>query len=105
MADFGQLLAKHRPILKYDSHELYFADSAAEWTDNAANVLRDSGGALVAAATPQAGQTQLSLHLLSQANYPNGHAPDKDDRIGDTTKDYVEQARLLHLEPKYRNQR
>jgi hypothetical protein len=104
MPDFAQLLAKHRPILKYDSHELYFADSAAEWTDNAANVLSDPGGALVAAATPQAGQAQLSLGLLCQAPYPNGKAPSKDDRIGDTKKDYVEQARQLHVDQNYRNQ-
>jgi hypothetical protein len=104
MADFAQLLAKHRPVLRYDSHEIYFADSAAEWTDNTANVLRDAGGALVAAAAPQEGETQLSLDLLCQATYPNGSAPSKDDRIGDTTKDYVEQARQLHLNSKYRNQ-
>lgn len=104
MLDFAQLLAKHRPILKYDSHELYFADSAAEMTDNPANVLRDSAGALVAAATPQPGQTKLSLALLSQANYPNGHAPNEKDRLGDTTKNYVEEARQLHLNPNYRNQ-
>ena len=104
MADFAQLLAKHRPILRYDSHEIYFADSAAEWTDNATNVLRDSRGALVAAANPHDGQIQLSLDLLCRATYPNGSAPNKDDRIGDTTKDYVEQARQLHVNPKYRNQ-
>ena len=104
MPDFAQLLAKHRPVLRYDSHELYFADSAAEMTDNPANVLRDSAGALVAAATPQVGQAKLSLTLLGQANYPNGQAPGKDDRLGDTTKNYVEEARLLHLDPHHRNQ-
>jgi hypothetical protein len=104
MPDFAQLLSKHRPVLRYDSHELYFADSAAEMTDNPANVLRDSAGALVAAATPQVGQAKLSLTLLGQANYPNGQAPGKDDRLGDTTKNYVEEARLLHLDPQYRNQ-
>ena len=104
MTDFPALLAKHRPVLRYDSHELYFADSAAEMTDNPANVLRDPAGALVAAATPQAGQTQLSLNLLGQAQYPNGEAPNKEDRLGDTTKNYVEEARELHLNPNYRNQ-
>jgi hypothetical protein len=104
MPDFAQLLAKHRPILKYDSHELYFADSAAEMTDNPANVLRDSAGGLVAAANPQVGQDKLSLTLLGQANYPNGEAPNDDDRLGDTTKNYVEEARLLHLDPNYKNQ-
>src|SRR5689334_2938002 len=104
MLDFAQLLAKHRPVLKYDSHELYFADSAAEMTDNPANVLLDSAGALVAAATPQVGQDKLSLALLGQANYPNGEAPNENDRLGDTTKNYVEEARQLHLNPNYRNQ-
>jgi hypothetical protein len=30
----ADLLERFKPFLKYDSHEPYFADSAAEWTDN-----------------------------------------------------------------------
>jgi len=34
------LLRRFQPQLLYDSNEAFFADSAAEWTDNPGNVLR-----------------------------------------------------------------
>jgi hypothetical protein len=45
-----ELLQAFRPVLKYDSQEAYFADSAAEWTDNPGNVLLDGAGHQIAAA-------------------------------------------------------
>ena len=33
MTDARVLLERYKPRLVYDSHEAYFADSAAAWTD------------------------------------------------------------------------
>ena len=48
MTDVRVLLERHRPRLVYDSHEAYFADSAAIWTDSPTNVLKRAGGTVVA---------------------------------------------------------
>jgi len=37
---YEELLHRFKPQLSYDSNEAFFADSAAEWTDNPGNVLR-----------------------------------------------------------------
>ena len=39
MTDARVLLERHKPRLVYDSHEAYFADSAAIWTDSPTNML------------------------------------------------------------------
>jgi hypothetical protein len=104
MTDPAEALARHRPILRYDRQEVYFADSAAEWTDNAQNELRTGSGALVAAASPAPGQAQLSLAFLAAGNYPGDRAPTAGDRVGAATKNYQEQARRLHADATYANQ-
>jgi hypothetical protein len=97
MSTAAELLERHRPFLKYDSHEVYFADSAAEWTDNPGNALLGDRGEEIAAAGGA-----LSLAFLG-ASYPGGRRAKKTDRIGDRTRDYAEQARALHAKPEYAN--
>ena len=104
MTDLADLLERHRPILRYDRQEVYFADSAAEWTDNPRNELRTRSGRLVAAATPADAEPRLSLAFLAAGDYPGGLRPSPDDRIGDASGDYTEQARRLHAKAAYRNQ-
>jgi hypothetical protein len=93
----AELLKRHKPALKYDSQESYFADSAAEWTDNAGNELRDARGKVLATAG----------HGLSPAflgiEYPDGAIADKRDAIADPHDGYREQARKLHANPRYAN--
>jgi hypothetical protein len=101
-AETDQLLKRHRPLLKYDSHECYFADSAAEWTDWKANQLRQ-GSRVVAAATPDDDTPRLSLDFLGPDTYGNGEEVKKTDLIGDSKKDYAEASRELHKDPNYRN--
>ena len=48
MTDARVLLERHKPRLVYDSHEAYFADSAATWTDSPTNVLRRADGTVLA---------------------------------------------------------
>src|SRR4051794_39950132 len=75
MSAAAELLRTYRPFLKYDSQEFYFADSAAEWTDNPGNRLTDKAGNAIATAG----------HGLSRAflgpRYANGRAATPDDRI------------------------
>ncbi len=101
--DPAELLARHVPVLRYDSQEPYFADAASEWTDNSVNVLRRADGTTLAAATPTGGELQLSLSFLGPTRYANGEAVSADDRIADPSHDYVAQAAALHARPEYAN--
>src|SRR4051794_12404030 len=40
MGTYDDLLRRFQPALRYDSMEQFFADSAAQWTDNPGNELR-----------------------------------------------------------------
>src|SRR4051812_33291690 len=91
MTDPSVLLERHKPRLVYDSHEVYFADAAAIWTDSRANVLKRSNGAIVAR------PPQLSLAYLS------AYAAAATDMIGDTTRSYAANAARLHRQPQYRD--
>jgi Vacuolar protein sorting-associated protein 62 len=104
-ADSERLLHRHKPFLKYDSHECYFADSAAEWTDSAGNRLERAGGKVLAAAAGAAGAADLSLALLGPSKYADRESVHRTDLIADraTDRDYVRQANLLHQDPRYRN--
>ena len=90
MASTADLLKRHRPFLKYDSQESYFADSAATWTDNPGNRLVDANGKVLATAGHGLSPAFLGL------TYPDGAKADGRDLIGDPSKDYREQARKLH---------
>jgi hypothetical protein len=100
MHDPAALLRRHAPKIVYDSQEAYFADSAAEWTDNPGNVLVGPKGEVIAAATPASGQSRLSLGFLGPRAYENVSA---DDAIGDPGHDYRRQYAKLHPEKRYRN--
>jgi hypothetical protein len=100
-ADQDTLLRRHLPQLKYDSHEVYFADSAAEWTDYGANRLM-RGDSEIAAATPSDGVPKLSLDFLGPT-YPGDVEAKKGDVIGDAERDYAKASRLLHQQDAYRN--
>src|SRR5690242_650216 len=97
LGDRRELLARHQPVLKYDSQESYFADSAAEWTDNPGNRLTDKAGNVIATAGHG-----LSLAFLGPA-YDGGRAATGDDRIGDPGTNYADQARRMHVLPGYTN--
>jgi hypothetical protein len=92
-----ELLATHRPFLKYDSQESYFADSAAEMTDNPGNRLVKTDGTVLA----RAGDG-LTLGFLGE-EYPDGSPAAKTDVISDPSRNYRDQARALHQKPEYRN--
>jgi hypothetical protein len=99
--DRDSLLQRHLPFLKYDSHECYFADSAREWTDYAANRLQ-RGNTVIAAAAPAAGSSKLTIDFLG-SEYANGETAGEDDVISDTEKDYAKAAAILHQKSEYAN--
>ncbi len=97
MSTTAELLARHRPFLQYDSQESYFADSAAEWTDNPGNELRRADGTVLAIAGHG-----LELDSLGQLYAQNASAA-KTDVISNPSRMYREQARALHAQPQYAN--
>lgn len=101
-ADKKVLLERHRPLLKYDSNESYFADSAEEWTNWKDNRLL-KGETLLAAATPGDGAAQLSLAFLGPDEYADKVAAERTDLIDCKGDDYAKAAHELHQDPRYRN--
>ena len=106
------LLQRYRPVIQYDSHESFFADSAAMMTDRVTpgsgrgrhcNTLKNGAGKVIASAKPSAGQPQLNLDFL-RMKYAIGRAAHRDDYLDATGRDYVADARRMHALPKYRNQ-
>jgi len=92
------LLKRHRPLLKYDSQEAFFADSAAELTDNPGNVLRQTDGTIVATAA----DGSRSPPLGAQGRCRRRRAAT--DVLSDPSGDYRRQARALHAQAVYANQ-
>src|SRR5436189_3776805 len=73
--DVSTLLQRYRPVIQYDSHESFYADSVAIMTDRVTpgsgqaqrcNTLKNAAGKVIASAKPSAGQTQLNLGFLSR---------------------------------------
>jgi hypothetical protein len=108
VSEHDELLERFKPQLKYDSNEAFFADSAAEWTDNPANELRRApqggkAGELLASATAAAGQVQLDLEFLAASQYADGESVERDDVIGCTRRDYRAQYVKLRQDRRYAN--
>ena len=98
MTATAELLERHRPVVRYDSQESYFADSAAEWTDNPGNRLTRADGTAIAVAGHGLGLAFLGT------SYPDGSVAAATDAICSPAQDYRERARALHERPEYRNQ-
>ena len=103
MTDATDLLQRHRPVVRYDSQEVYFADSAAIWTNASGNVLRRDTGEIIAVASPAGDQQQLGLDFLAEHSYPGGPPVLAGDVISDPARDYASQAATLHQQIRYRN--
>ena len=109
MADHNDLLRRFQPVLRYDSNEQFFADSAEQYMVNPGTELRrkrtEAGnGKVLASAQPKAGEQQLTLGFLGPKQYADGTPVEKDDVIGLAGKDYREQYRRLRVEhPKLNN--
>jgi hypothetical protein len=107
MADHSGLLVRFQPQLRYDSNEAFFADSAAEWTDNPGNVLHRSEGGqpggVIAARAPGVGPAALSLEFLGELAYQNEESVAEDDAISAPTRNYRAMYVALRQLPGYKN--
>jgi hypothetical protein len=97
MTDARTLLERHKPRLVYDSHEAYFADSAAIWTDSPTNVLARADKTVLAK------PPELSLAFLGPHTYTDGTYALASDVIGNTTRNYAKNAAAMHKNPAYRD--
>ena len=107
-ADTDALLRRFQPRLRYDSQEAFFADSAAEWTDNPGNVLRRAfvdgePGEVIAATDPEGGPQRLTLDFLGHPKYADGTEFEKDDLISAPRRDYRRQYVALRQSGDYAN--
>jgi hypothetical protein len=91
----SDLLKRYEPRLHFDQQEQYFADSAAEATDNETNRILDSKGETVLAAHEEPFPTP-SLSLLAEPEVANG--------VIDLGPEYAEDAANMHALPQYANQ-
>jgi hypothetical protein len=109
MPEHDDLLKRFQPVLRYDSNEQFFADSAEQFMINPGNQLRrkrtDAGnGAVLAAAQPKDGQAQLSLDFLGQKTYADGTAVKEGDILSVSGSNYRDQYRALRMaHPKLTN--
>jgi hypothetical protein len=102
MGDHDDLLRRFQPVLRYDSNEQFFADSAEQFMVNPGNELRrkptaKGSGAVLASAAPKAGEPQLELGFLGRETYGDGSPVQEGDVIGVRGKDYREQYRRLRV--------
>jgi len=92
MAAHEDLLTRFQPVLRYDSNEQFFADSAVQYTVNPGCELRrkrtaTGNGAVLARARPAAGEPALTLDLLGPKTYGDGRKVLEGDVIGLTGND------------------
>jgi len=97
-ADYAGLLADYVPMLRYDSQELYFADSAATITDNPGNTLWSNGSVIATAG----GSPALGLDFLGWPQYSNGQSASENDHI-DEVNTYSDDAQRMHAISTYAN--
>ena len=96
MAEHDDLLERFQPVVRYDSNEQFFADSAVGFMVNPGNELRrkrtpTGNGAVIAS-----GQ-KLTLDLLAKDVYADGSNVEEGDLIGVSGKNYREQYRKLRM--------
>jgi hypothetical protein len=102
MGDHDDLLRRFQPVLRYDSNEQFFADSAEQFMVNPGNELRrkrkDAGnGAVLASATPKGDEAPLTLEFLGPKAYADASPVQEGDVIGVSGKNYREQYRRLRI--------
>jgi hypothetical protein len=89
----AELLARHLPVLRYDSQGSFLADSPGVLTDRPGNQLKDADGRPRAGA---AGRPPLRLEYLGWPKYADGAAAARSDYLDAVGRDYVMQARQMH---------
>jgi hypothetical protein len=99
-ASSDDLLHRYAPQLRYETQESYFADSAAEMTDNYVagrreNYLVGANGSRIAAADPADPLPQLELGFLADQQYANGSAATTSDYLDEANGSYQQDAQRM----------
>jgi hypothetical protein len=94
------LLGAYSPSLRYEAQEGYFADSAAEMTDNYVpgsrqNYLVNGSGTRLAAANPADPLANLSLGFLGDPTYADGRAAAATDYLDAANSTYQQDAQRM----------
>jgi hypothetical protein len=94
------LLRAYSPQLRYETQETYFADSAAEMTDNFVagsrqNYLVSATGTRLAAANPADPLANLSLAFLGDPTYADGRAAATSDYLDAANTSYQQDAQRM----------
>jgi hypothetical protein len=109
MAEHDDLLKRHQPVLRYDSNEQFFADSAQQYMVTPGAELRrkrtaKGSGAVIASAQPSGDAARLELGFLGQKSYGDDSPVKEGDLIGLAGKDYRAMYRKLRVDhPKLNN--
>ena len=87
MPEHDDLLKRFQPVLRYDSNEQFFADSAEQYMVNPGNELRrkrteTGNGAVLASAQPKGDEPLLTLEFLGPKTYGDGSPVQEGDVIG-----------------------
>jgi hypothetical protein len=94
------LLARHLPIVRFDSRERYFPVSASAWTDCPGHVLRRADGTVLADRT-SAGTPWLELSFLGPERYRDGTCVRDRDVIASPGRGYQAKAEPFQADPRY----
>jgi len=97
------VLGRYTPHLRYEAQETYFADSAAEITDNfvarsRTNTLRTSSGTILAAADPADPRPTLSLGFLGDPLYADGRTAAQTDYLDEANTNRLQDAQRLRTQ-------
>jgi hypothetical protein len=103
--DAAGLLKQFAPVLRYDAHELFYADSPAVATDNPEVTLHADGpsGPVIAG---RGSPISLSLSYLGARRYADGRAAGRDDTLVGPSGGYAAAAGLamqMHAQAQYAN--
>jgi hypothetical protein len=99
----AEVLGRYAPHLRYEAQETYFADSAAEITDNfvagrRTNSLRTSAGTVLAAADPADPRPTLSLGFLGDPAYADGRPAAQTDYLDEADTNRLQDAQRLRTQ-------
>lgn len=102
MGAHDDLLQRFQPVLRYDSNEQFFADSAVQYMVTPGCQLRrkrteQGNGAVIASAPPNAGEPALALDFLGPTTYADGSAVLEGDLLGLPGRDYRDRYRRLRI--------
>ncbi len=103
MGEHDDLLKRFQPVLRYDSNEQFFADSAAQYTEAPGITLRraapsrEQSGAVIASSDGAGGAPKLTLDFLGPKTYGNAEPVEKGDLMAVRGRNYREQYVTLRM--------